>query len=59
MCIRDSVPTIVIVTPDDESEDDTYTALINSESRNDDDTMDNRSFNNLAPDDVTSIAGSR
>ena len=55
----DDVPTIVIVTPDDESEDDTYTALINRESKNDDDIMDNRSFNNLAPDDVTSIAGSR
>ena len=53
------VPNIVIVTPDDESEDDTYTALINSESKSNDDTMDNRSFNNLAPDDVTSIVGSR
>ena len=55
----DDVPAIIIVTPDDESEDDTYTALINIESKNDDDTMDNRSFNNLAPDDTTSIAGSR
>ena len=55
----DDVPKIVIVTPDDESEDDTYTALINSESKNNDDTMDNRSFNNLVPDDVTSIVGSR
>ena len=55
----DDVPTIVIVTPDDESEDDTYTALINRESKNDDDIMDNRSFKNLAPDDATSIGGSR
>ena len=55
----DDVPTIVIVTPDDESEDDTCTALINRESKNDEDIMDNRSFNNLAPDDATSIGGSR
>ena len=55
----EDIPSIVVDTPHDDSDDETFRALMSNKSKNFENAEEIRSFNNLAPDDAASNAGSR
>ena len=55
----DYLPSIIVDTPEDDSDDETFRALMSNKSKKDENAGEGRSFNNLAPDDAVSNAGSR